>query len=274
MIDAHHHFWHYRPDYFSWIGESMAVLKRDFIAADLRAELTGAGITGVVSVQARQMTEETDFLLAEADANPFVRGVVGWVPLIAPDVQAALDKYARHPRLKGVRHVLHDEPDDLYMLRPDFNAGLRRLAPLGLSYDILIFARHLPYAMELVDRHPGQTFILDHMGKPDIRNRLLEPWRSHIASLAERLNVFCKLSGIVTEANWTGWKPADLKPYVDAVLESFGPNRMMFGSDWPVCAVAGGYRRWVDAATSLTEQLSAEERNWLWQRTATTVYRL
>ncbi len=274
MIDAHHHFWHYQPQQFPWINGTMTVLQRDFLAADMHAELVGTGITGVVSVQARQITEETDFLLAQADQNPLIRGVVGWAPLIAADVQEKLENYAHHPKLKGYRHVLHDELDDQYMLRADFNAGLSRLAPLGLCYDILIFARHLPFAIELVDRHPDQIFILDHVGKPDIQNKRIEPWKRNMASLAERPNVVCKLSGMVTQADWAAWTPADLEPYVDAVLDSFGPNRMMFGSDWPVCIVAGGYRRWIDTAKSLTEKLSADEGNWVWHRTATTTYRL
>ena len=274
MIDAHHHFWQYREADYPWMNESLATLRRDYLPDHLKTELDAAGISGVVSVQARQILEETNFLLNLAAQNPFVRGVVGWVPLIDRDVGGILEQYAANARLKGVRHVLHDEADDGYMLRADFNAGLSCLATLGLRYDLLIFARHLPVGIQLVDRHPRQIFILDHIAKPNIKQARLEPWRTDLRNLARRPNVYCKLSGMVTEADWAGWSEKSLQPYVDTVLEAFGPQRIMFGSDWPVCAVAGGYQRWFNALRSLTARLTADEQEWIYERTATQAYRL
>ncbi len=274
MIDAHHHFWQYKQSEYPWMDDSLATLRRDYLPHHLKTEIDAAGISGVVSVQARQILKETDFLLNLAAQHPFVRGVVGWVPLNDPGVGGILEQYAANPRLKGVRHVLHDEADDQYMLRADFGAGLGCLAPLGLRYDLLIFARHLPISIQLVDRHPRQVFVLDHIAKPAIKKGQLEPWRTDLRNLARRPNVYCKLSGMVTEADWTGWSEKSLQPYVDTVLEAFGPRRIMFGSDWPVCAVAGGYQRWFKALGCITASLSADEQEWIYERTATQAYRL
>src|SRR3954470_24884154 len=229
VIDSHHHFWKYGPEEYGWISDSMSVLRRDFLPDDLRNEIASAGIDGVVSVQARQTVEETRWLLNLAATNDFIRGVVGWVPLVDDTVGPWLEQFAANPKLKAVRHVLQDEPDEHYVLRDDFNRGIRVLKRFDLRYDILVFERHLPSTIEFVDEHPGQVFVLDHLAKPKVREGILEPWRQNLCTLARRPNVYCKLSGVVTEADWNAWTPEQLAPYFDAALEAFGPNRLMFG---------------------------------------------
>jgi L-fuconolactonase len=273
-IDAHHHLWQYSPQEYGWISDSMSVLRRNFLPDDLRREIASVGIEGVVSVQARQTLAETDWLLDLADRNEFIRGVVGWVPLVSESVRRDLERYSGRAKLKAVRHVLQDEPDDNYMLREDFNRGLRMLKGFGLRYDILIFERHLPQAIELVDLHPDQVFILDHIAKPRIRDNALLPWRDNLRELARRKNVFCKLSGIVTEADHRTWTPQQLRPYMEAALDAFGARRLMFGSDWPVCLLACGYRRWHDIVKDFASKLTPEEQERLFGETATEAYGL
>jgi L-fuconolactonase len=271
-IDAHHHFWKYEPAEYGWIDDEMAVIRRDFLPADLERVTADAGVDGVISVQARQTVEETAWLLELAERHDFIRGVVGWVPLVSGAVNEDLQRFASNRKLKGVRHVLQGESDD-YMLRPDFNAGVEKLHRYGLVYDILIAERQLPAAIEFVDRHPAQTFVLDHVAKPRIRENVLSPWREQIRELARRPNVFCKVSGMVTEADYLAWMPAQLRPYVQTVLESFGPGRLMFGSDWPVCLVACGYRRWLDVVKEFIAPLTPAERACILGETAQRVYR-
>ena len=273
-IDAHHHFWHYDPVAYDWIDDGMRAIRRDFLPADLDSEIRRAGIDGVVSVQARQSLEETAMLLGFAGDSDFIRGVVGWVPLVSPRVEENLEEYAASPKLRGVRHVLQGEPDDLYMLRDDFNAGVRALKRFGLVYDILILARHLPQTATFVDRHPGQIFVLDHLGKPGVKAGLFEPWNRDIRELAKRENVYCKLSGLVTEAVWPGWTPEQLRPYVETVLEAFGPARTMFGSDWPVCLVATEYGRWHETVQAFAAHLSPDEQAQLFGGTVRRAYQI
>lgn len=273
-IDAHHHFWKYDPAEYGWIDERMSVLRRDFLPADLKGETSRAGIEGVVSVQARQSLAETQWLLELAEANDFIRGIVGWVPLVSPNVRAELERFAGRAKLKAVRHVLQDEPDDNYVLRDDFNRGVSCLKDLGLGYDILIFERHLPQTISFVDRHPGQTFILDHVAKPKIRVGELEPWRQNVRELARRPNVYCKISGMATEADWKNWTPRQLEPYLDTVLEAFGPSRLMFGSDWPVCLLACDYNRWHRVVSDAIAPLSKSEQAQIMGLTAMKAYGL
>ena len=273
-IDAHHHFWKYDPAEYGWIDDDMRAIRRDFVPADLETVIGAAGIDGVISVQARQSVAETTMLLEFARANDFIKGVVGWVPLISPRVEDDLESFAVEPKLRGVRHVLQAEPDELYMLRDDFNAGVSILQNFGLIYDILIFARHLPQTAAFVDRHPGQVFVLDHVGKPDIKAGRFEPWNMDIRELAKRENVSCKLSGMVTEAAWSEWTPAQLRPYVETVLEAFGPARTMFGSDWPVCLVASAYERWHETVQEFVAQLSLDEQAQVFGETARRVYQI
>jgi L-fuconolactonase len=274
VIDSHHHFWCYRPAEFGWIDDNMAAIRRDFLPADLARETGAAGVEAVVSVQARQNVEETRWLLDLATQNPFIAGVVGWVPLVSPSVAAALAQFAAHPKLVAIRHVLQDEPDPLFMLRADFQAGIRALRAFNLTYDILIFDRHLPQAIELVDQHPNQPFVIDHMAKPSIKQRTIEPWARGMRELARRPHVCCKLSGMVTEIGRPHWTITDLRPYVDVVLEAFGPDRVLFGSDWPVCLVACGYARWLEIVQELIVPLSPSERAAILGGNARRVYRL
>jgi L-fuconolactonase len=273
-IDAHHHFWRYTPHEYGWISDGMSVLRRDYLPDDLRREAAAVGVDGVISVQARQTLEETDWLLGLAEKDDLIRGVVGWVPLVSPTVGDDLSRFASRPKLKAVRHVLQDEPDDSYMLRDDFNRGIALLKGFGLRYDILIFERQLPPAIKLVDRHPGQNFILDHVAKPRIRDKQLSPWRENLRELARRPNVYCKVSGMVTEADHRNWTPQQLRPYFDAALEAFGSRRLMFGSDWPVCLLACGYRRWLQIVKDFASTLTPDEQDRLFERTAIEAYGL
>ena len=273
-IDAHHHFWRYTAAEYGWIADDMATLRRDFLPEDLRREIHAANVEGVVSVQARQTLEETRWLLELAENNDFIRGVVGWAPLVSETVQANLEHLSRRPKLKALRHVLQDEPDDGYMLRDDFNRGLSLLKKFGLVYDILIFERHLPQTIELVDRHPEQRFVLDHLAKPRVREGIISPWRENLRELAKRPNVYCKLSGLATEADHQSWTPEQLEPYLQAALDTFGPRRLMFGSDWPVCLLATGYQRWFDLVSEFIAPLSPPERAHILGETAIEAYHL
>lgn len=240
-VDAHQHFWQYNTADYGWIGDNMQVLKRDYLPADLLSELKKVGFDGCIAVQARQTLDETEWLLKLASENTFIQGIVGWVDLCSENIEAQLQNYSKHPKLVGVRHVVHDEPDDNFMARPSFRNGISLLEKYNLTYDLLLFPKHLPLATELVKAFPRQKFVLDHIAKPDIKRQLKEPWASNIKQLAQLPNVYCKLSGMVTEADWNGWKKDDFSFYLDTVLESFGSNRVMIGSDWPVCKVAGNY---------------------------------
>jgi L-fuconolactonase len=274
-IDTHQHFWAINDTDYLWMSEAHATIKRDFLPADLRPLLDKAGIDGCVAVQARQMVCETEWLLALADQNPWIRGVVGWVPLLESAGGPWLEQFAAHPKLAGVRHVVHDEPDDHFILRPDFNEGIRRLAGYGLVYDILIFWKHLPQTIGFVDRHPGQVFVVDHIAKPRIRRDAFDAdWAAGIRELAKRGNVHCKVSGMLTEVRDETWETEMLRPYFETVYEAFGPRRVMFGSDWPVCLLRAGYAGWVRVAEDLTSALSDDERSAFWGGNAARIYQL
>ncbi|MGC9261440.1 MAG: amidohydrolase family protein [Phycisphaerae bacterium] len=274
QIDSHHHFWQYNPREYAWISATMTALKRDFLPADLYAEISAVGIDGVVSVQARQTIKETRWLLELARQHEFIKGVVGWMPLIADDVEFELERWSGNTKLKAVRHVLHDEPDDGYMLREDFNRGIEKLRKFNLAYDLLIFQRHLPQTIQFVDQHAGQIFVLDHIAKPRIKDRMMSPWDKGIKDLARRENVYCKISGVVTESDHAHWAAADIIPYFNVVLDAFGPRRLMFGSDWPVCLLASGYGRWVQTIRDFIAPLSVTQRDQIMGGTAMEAYRL
>ena len=273
-IDSHHHFWKYSKAEYGWMSDEMDRIRRDFLPADLEAEIQRAGVDGVVSVQARQTEEETEFLLDFAEDRDFIRGVVGWVPLIDSDVEESIDRFAKNKWLKAVRHVLHDEADDRYMLRDDFNRGIALLKDRNLVYDILIFEKHLPQTLQFVDRHPDQVFVVDHVAKPRIKDDLLSPWQSRMVELAHRPNVYCKVSGMATEADWANWTPEQLRPCFDTVLSAYGPKRLMFGSDWPVCLVAVEYERWHSIVEDWVSELSADEQERILGGTAVEAYQL
>jgi L-fuconolactonase len=273
-IDAHHHFWRYNAEEFAWIDDSLAPLRRDFLPSDLELEIKKVGIEGTISVQARQSVDETQWLLSLASEHDFIKGVVGWLPLVDPMIREHLAEFAGHPKLKAVRHVVQGEPDDRFILREDFNRGVTALKDFELVYDILIYDRHLPYAIEFVDQHPDQVFVLDHLAKPQIKAGLIDDWAAQICKLAQRSNVYCKVSGMVTEADLHSWTIEALKPYWDMVLAAFGLERIMFGSDWPVCTVAAEYGVWYETVAKLAEQLSPTEQANLFGLTACRVYRL
>jgi L-fuconolactonase len=273
-IDAHHHLWRYRKEDYGWIGPGMEALARDFLPNDLETGMRGCGIDGSVAVQASQSVEETDWLLELATEAKFIRGVVGWAPIASAEFPRMLERWRGNSLLKGLRHIIQDEVDDDFINRADFNAGIATLAGSNLIYDILIYERHLPAAIQFVDRHPKQIFVLDHIAKPRIKDRLIEPWRKNLFELAQRQNVYCKLSGMVTEADWTSWSKADLQPYVDAVLEAFGPCRLMAGSDWPVCLLACSYRKWFEVLGDCLEELSSAEQDLVLGGVATKIYSL
>lgn len=241
ILDAHHHFWNYNDDEFGWINDGMRVIKRSVLPDDLAQAMEGTEVQGVVSVQARQSIEETEWLLQLADAHDFIKGVVGWVDLCSPMVDVQLRRYMAHPKFVGVRHVLQDEPDDYFMLRKDFMHGISLLGKYDLTYDILIYPKHLPTAWELVNKFPGQKFVLDHIAKPYIKDNKITEWQSNIERLAQRQNVWCKVSGMVTEADWNQWTPEQFHPYLDVIYNAFGEHRLMIGSDWPVCLLGGAY---------------------------------
>ncbi|MGH9194517.1 MAG: amidohydrolase family protein, partial [Acidimicrobiia bacterium] len=239
-IDAHQHFWQYTPTEYGWIDDTMAALRRDFLPEHLKVELDRAGFAGCVAVQARQTVEETVWLLELADQYPFIVGVVGWVDLQSQAVRAQLERFARHAKLVGIRHIVQSEPDD-FLLRPEFCRGIALLEEFDLAYDILIHPRHLPQAVEFAKRFSHHRLVLDHLAKPEIRQREIRTWRQDLRRLATRENVFCKLSGLVTEAEWNRWTIAELRPYLDVAFDCFGPKRLMIGSDWPVCTLAADY---------------------------------
>jgi L-fuconolactonase len=272
-VDAHQHFWRYQPERDAWITEDMAAIRRDFLPEELEGILVAAGLRGSVAVQANQSPEETRFLLGLARKHSFVQGVVGWVDLLAPDLEPTLEALAEDPLLVGVRHIAQAEADD-WLAREEVAAAIGRLAGFSLTYDILIHHRQIPAAQALVDRLPAQPFVVDHVAKPPIRDAVLEPWATRMRELARRPNVWCKLSGMVTEADWQRWHPEDLKPYLDVVLEAFGPERLMFGSDWPVCLLAADYAGVVDVVAEVANSLAPAEREAVFGGTARRFYGL
>lgn len=273
-IDAHHHLWRYFPPGPVWMGDGMDVLRRDFLTDDLRVVTAEAGVTGTIVVETARTIVETEWLSKVAASSQLIYGVVGWTPLTIPGFASELERIAALPKMKAVRHPIHDELDDQFILREDFNQGIAELKRFDLGYDILICEKHLPQTIEFVDRHPNQIFILDHLAKPRIRDRMLSPWRENIRELARRPNVYCKISGMVTEDHWHQWSYDSLYSYIEIVMEAFTPKRLMFGSDWPVATLASSYRRWIGNVLIAIGQFSAEERDWILARTAIEAYKL
>lgn len=273
-IDAHQHFWRFDASKYAWISNEMAPLQRDFLPEDLKPLLDELGFDGSIAVQACHSSEETEWLLELANANAFVRGVVGWVDLCSSDAPRQLERLAANQKLVGVRHVAQDEPDDQFLLRPDFRRGISRLSEFGLAYDILIYPRHLRVAAAFARGFPDQRFVLDHIAKPLIGEGALAPWEKDIRVLAQLPNVCCKLSGMVTEARWRQWAREDFRPYLDVVLEAFGPSRLMIGSDWPVCTLSANHRDTMAIVMDYVAQLSAEERNSILGGNCAAFYRL
>jgi len=273
-IDAHHHLWRYTTEEYGWIGPGMEALQRDFLPADLIHEMAAAGVSGAVAVQARQSVEETRWLLECAACNPAIRGVVGWLPIAEGDIPSQIARLGDSAKLRGLRHVIQDEPDDNFILGDAFNRGIASMRATGLVYDILIHERHLPQAAVCAAQHPEQVFVLDHLAKPKIALHEMEPWRSNLMALAARPNVYCKLSGLVTEADWARWTLDDLRPYLDAAVDLFGPERLMAGSDWPVCLLASGYARWWESLREWMKGFDRRQQEMMLGETAKRVYKL
>ncbi len=276
MLDAHHHLWQYDAIQYPWI-EGTSALAQDYLLPELIENTTAAGVTGTVTVQARQTLEESDWLLELSDQCDLIRGVVGWVPLADPDVTDHLDRLAQHRKFKAVRHVVQDEPDDNFILGTEFNCGIAKLKEYELVYDILIFQRHLPQTIDFVDRHPGQPFVIDHIAKPVIHNgRIESDWQRGMTALAERDNVTTvKISGMVTEVTDDQIDEATLKNYFLESLEIFGPQRLCFGTDWPVCLLRiNAYVDWANSVRDYVTELTTGEKNAVLQENCEKAYRL
>lgn len=269
-LDSHQHFWEFDPIRDSWINEEMEVIRRDFLPQDLKPLLDENGINGCIAVQADQSEQETEFLLRLAAENDFIKGVVGWTDLCAENIEERLDYYSQFRLLKGFRHILQAEPLE-FLHKPEFKRGLKALKSYGFTYDVLVYPKHLPVFLKLIDEQP---LVIDHIAKPDIKNAVFSPWDTDLKEIASFQNVYCKLSGMITEADLKNWKKEDIYPFMDKVLGYFGPERLMFGSDWPVCKLAAEYSRVCELVTEFLSQLSLSEQESIWSKTATNFYKL
>ena len=272
-IDAHQHFWKYDPVAHSWINDEMSVIRKDFFPADLLPILQQNNIVGCVAVQADQSETETDFLIDLAANNSFIKAVVGWVDLGASNIHERLAHYQQYPVVKGFRHILQGE-EPSFMLQPDFIRGIAALKEFGFTYDILIFPKHLAAAIELVKQFPEQSFVIDHIAKPFIKDGLIDEWEKGMEVIAKFPNVYCKVSGMVTEADWKNWTREDFKPYLDIVTENFGVNRLMYGSDWPVCLVAASYKKMIGIVQDYYSSFTDSEQELIMGGNAARFYRL
>lgn len=259
-MDSHQHFWNYNEADYGWMSDELHAIRRSFVPEHLKLLLDENNVEGTVVVQARQSIIETEWLLSLAETHSIIKGVVGWLDLCSEDIGAQLKQYAANPYLKGIRHVVQDEPDEQFMLREDFQRGIALLHNYGLTYDLLVFPIHLPYAVELVQKFPEQPFVLDHIGKPNLVNGDHAAWTKQIMELGTHTNVYCKLSGMVTEAPWGEWRAEDFAPYMDTIFEAFGTDRVMIGSDWPVCTVSGSYSKVMNIVKEYIKKFSPEEQ--------------
>ncbi|MCR8556345.1 amidohydrolase family protein [Mucilaginibacter sp. BJC16-A38] len=273
-IDSHQHFWKFDPVRDSWIDDSMSAIRRDFYPEDLEPILKKHNIDGCIAVQADQSEAETEFLLNFAEQHDFIKGVVGWVNLMDPHVRERIAHYSENKKLKGIRHVLQGEPDRAYMLNPQFMKGIAALKNYDLAYDILVFPDQLGYTNQFVKNISGVRYVIDHIAKPDIKNKNIDKWANSMRTIAQHENVWCKVSGMVTEADWQNWQEGDFEPYLNVVFEAFGANRVMFGSDWPVCDVAGGYDKMIGIVEKYTAKLSVDEQARFWGLNAIEFYKL
>jgi L-fuconolactonase len=273
-IDSHQHFWKYDPMVHSWMDDSMKSIQRDFLPYDLKPILEETGFDGCIAVQASQTETENSFLLSLAHQNNFIKGIVGWVDLQAKDIIDRLDHYSQFQKIKGFRHILQDEPDIDFMLRPSFIDGISKLNQYGFTYDILIYPDHLPNAFTLAKSFPNQRFVIDHLAKPNIKKQEIENWSKQIKKIAALQNVFCKVSGMVTESDWNNWKQENFTPYLDTVLDAFGIERLMYGSDWPVCTLSSSYQNTFRIVREYFSKLSLTEQQQFFGGNATPFYNL
>jgi len=274
MIDSHQHFWQVGRFDYPWMSSDLGVLYRDYLPHDLAPILKQNDVAQTVLVQASNSIAESRWLLELADANSFIAGVVGWVDLMSADGEAQLNELSAHPKFKGVRHLVESEPEDDWLIKRAVLSGLRRLATYDLSYDLLVHTRHLRHVPEVAESCPELRFVIDHLAKPPIAQNEIKEWARALKPVADYQNIHCKLSGLVTEANWSSWQTNDLRPFVDCVLELFGPERMMFGSDYPVCLLAASYDRVLDAFQELLKYLSDSDRDKIFSKNAAAFYRL
>lgn len=272
-IDSHQHFWKFDPVRDSWIDETMQNIQRDFLPEDLEPLLKENQFEGCVAVQASQSEEETHFLLDLASKNDFIKGVVGWIDLQNENIQERLQFFSNQKKLKGFRHVVQGEPDD-FMNGEAFRNGIAALKEFDYTYDILIFHRQLPAAISLIKDFPNQKFVIDHIAKPDIKSGSIDSWKKGIEEIAKYDNVWCKISGMVTEADWKNWKPEDLKPYLDVIFENFSTDKILYGSDWPVLNVASDYNEVVKTLEEYISNFSVEDQNKIWSENANAFYEL
>jgi|TARA_B110000240_G_scaffold1723_1_gene2106 L-fuconolactonase len=274
VIDSHQHFWKYEPVKHSWIDDDMSVIRRNFSPSDLAKVYQENGIDGCVAVQADQTLEETDFLIDLASINNFIKGIVGWVDLRAENIENVLEKYSTDKIVKGFRHVVQGEADHNFLLRPNFSRGISLLEKHNFTYDILVFPHQLGSVLEFVKKFPHQKFVIDHIAKPYIKDGYFEGWATMMTAIGKHENVSCKMSGMVTEADFNIWTPEQIHPYMDTVLEAFGSKRILFGSDWPVCLVAGNYSKIKKLTTDFISQLSKIEQNSIMGNNAIEFYNL
>jgi L-fuconolactonase len=274
IIDAHQHLWKYDPDSYKWITPEMKILRRNFLPLDLLRELQENHVDGSIAVQSIASETETSFLVTEADRHDFIRGVVGWLDLCSPYVAKRIEYYRDCTKFRGLRHLVQDETDDNFMLREDFCKGIAILSRYNLTFDLLIFPRQLAAAINLVKKFPKQKFVIDHLAKPAIRDRMLSPWDLQIREIAQFPNVYCKISGMVTQDDPQKWNPGNFQPYMETVLEAFGPRRLMFGSDWPVCLLAAEYDQVLSLVKNFIQRLSPTEQDNILSATAVDFYGL
>ena len=273
-IDAHQHFWKLDPVRDSWITDEMAAIRKDFFPGDIQPVLQKNNFDGSVVVQSDQSESENEFHLTNAAQYDFIKGVVGWIDLRADNVEEKLSFYSSYDKMKGFRHVLQTEADRAFMTRPEFMNGISRLEKFNFTYDILIFADQLKYISGFIAAFPNQKFVIDHIAKPEIKNREIRKWRDEITEVARHENVYCKISGMVTEANWENWKKEDFNPYLDTVIEAFGPRRILYGSDWPVCLVAASYEEMLDIVQDYFSSFSQTEQELFFGKNAIEFYDL
>lgn len=274
FIDSHVHFLNYSEQDYPWIGDDMQVLQSNFEPSDLKPLLDSIQFDGAVAVQARQTLKETEWLLKLANSHDYIKGVVGWVDLCADKVDSQIESYMNEKKFKGVRHVIHDEPDDHFMLRNDFNRGLSLLKEYDLTYDILIFEKHLPQTIKLVEQHPDQLFVIDHIAKPKIKEQKMNNWYKQMKILSTYDHVYCKISGMVTEANWSNQTQDTFTPYLDIIFDLFPAERLMIGSDWPVCTVVQDYKDVMHIVMDYVKQLSKEDQKLVLGKTCANFYQL
>ena len=274
VIDSHQHFWKYKPSKHKWIDDSMSLIRKDFMPSDLKKVYDKNKIDGCIAIQADQTLKETNFLLDLSKENTFIKGIVGWVDLRASNIDNTLEYYSKYKKIKGFRHVVQDEADHNFLLRPEFLRGISYLEKYNYVYEILIFPHQLETTLEFVKKFPNNKFIIDHIAKPYIKNGLYDEWARLMSEISKCENVFCKMSGMITEADYNLWTPEQITPYMDLVLTSFGSKRILFGSDWPVCLVAGSYKKVKELVTNFISKLSENEKTNIMGKNAINLYNI